>query len=158
MSMAKSEKASRLMLVASFIGSSAINGCNALRLQPFSVRVLWVMVITCCFFAVYRDEMLPAGAKTEGADRLAYCSDIHGMGALQAALVLAADRAAGFGVATRLQMARIADAGRGKHERRQTMGARTISPSSWLLHARAPMGLDGPVRLGGRLPTFDTIR
>ncbi|MBR8238643.1 hypothetical protein K6W26_30565 [Burkholderia sp. AU42008] len=100
--MAKSEKASGLMLVAGSIGSSAVDGGNALRVQPFAVRVLCVWVVTCCFFVVYRGEMLPSGAKTESTDRLEYCADIHGMGALQAALVLAADRAAGFSVATRL--------------------------------------------------------
>ncbi|MBP0610344.1 MULTISPECIES: hypothetical protein [Burkholderia] len=144
--MAKSEKASGLMLVAGFIGSSAIDGCNALRLQPIAVRVLCVLAITCCFFVVYPREM-PSGEKTESMDRFEYCSDIHGMGALQAALVLAADKAAGFRVATRLQMPRITDAGRGRHGRRQTMSAQTTSPASWLLHARAPMGRDGPVRM-----------
>ncbi|MCA7972939.1 hypothetical protein LGM42_24035 [Burkholderia sp. AU39826] len=156
--MAKSEKASGLMLVASSIGSSAINGCNALRLQPFAVRVLCVLAITCCFFVVYRGEMVPFGAKTESADRLEYRSDIHGMGALQAALVLAADKAAGFRIATRLQMPRITDAGHSRHGRRQTMSAHKASPSSWLLHVRAPVERDGRVQLGGRPSTFDTIR
>ncbi|OXI28419.1 hypothetical protein CFB89_29580 [Burkholderia sp. AU16741] len=156
--MAKSEKASGSMLVASSIGSSAVDGCNAPRVQPFAVRVLCVWIITCCFFVVYRGEVLPSAAKIESTDRLAYYSDIHGMGALQAALVLTADRAAGFGVATRLQMPRIADAGRSGRGRRQTVRAQTISPASWLLHARAPMGRDGPVRMWGRLPAVDTIR
>lgn len=156
--MAKSEKASGLMLVASFIGSSAINGCNALRLQPFAVRVLCVLAITCCFFVAYRGEVVPSGAKAESTDCFEYCSDIHGMGALQAALVLAADKAAGFRISTRLQMPRIADAGPRRHGRRQTMSTQTTSTSSWLLHARAPMERDGRVQMDGRLSAFDTIR
>ncbi|RQV03632.1 hypothetical protein DF047_24695 [Burkholderia cenocepacia] len=102
--------------------------------------------------------MMSSGAKTESTDRLAYCPDIRGLGALQAALVLAADRTAGFGVATRLQMRRITDAGRSLQGRRHMMSARTISTSSWLRHARAPMARGGPVRMWERPSTFGFIR
>ncbi|KVE73684.1 hypothetical protein WI98_18475 [Burkholderia vietnamiensis] len=146
------------MLIASSIGSSGINGCNALRLQPFAAWVLYVLVITCCFFAVYRGEMVPSGVRAEGTDCLAYCSDRHGMGALQAALVLAADQAAGFSVTARLQMPRLTDAGRSGHGHRQTLSAQMAATSSWLLHARAPLERDGRVQMLGRLPTLDTIR